>query len=257
MTTFLEWVAFKLMGPPLYTKGDGESYWECPRCGSRKWHTRPHREGMRDRYSCWSCQAWGDINDLAQEFASHTTIRLDMWQAEYDVYGEDTRLIPDSPGEKIDRGDRTHRSRHTPVISSPGPTGISREDDPRRIEMAYADLSREEKNLLAIACQLARSKGVDPGALAYYCWHGREWIAASNAAHLAECTDPECDAIVCRAARGLPPPTPEEIAEWRRRHDEEVRAERERLAEIKARARANIQRGREAARNGRAHRTPR
>jgi acyl-CoA reductase-like NAD-dependent aldehyde dehydrogenase len=110
---------------------------------------------------------------------------------------------------------------------------------------------------MATACQLARDQGVDPGSLAYNCWHGRQWIAETNVAHMAECGDKECDWVCCRAARGLPPPTPQEIAEWRRRHNEEVRAERERLAEIKARTMAKIladreaRRQRNATRNGR------
>ena len=43
-----------------------------------------------------------------------------------------------------------------------------------------------------------------------------DWVAESDQRHLDECDDPECDACVCRNARGLSPLTPEEIEQDRR-----------------------------------------
>jgi hypothetical protein len=265
MTTWLEYVAYKLMGPPRYTRGNGESFWECPRCGSYKWHTRPSNQRYKDRFSCYRCDWWGDINDLAEEFASDVTIRLDMWRKEYDVHGEDTSIVPDRPGRKIYGGGGSGRSRHSP-ISSPGGSGSSSlgDDDPKKIMEASANLSKAERELMAVAYQLARNQGVDPGALAYDCWHGREWIAETNIAHMSECEDKECDWCCCRAARGLPPPTPEDIAEWQRQAAEERRLAAERQEQAKARAQAKFARMKEqreaerqrraASRNGRVKR---
>jgi hypothetical protein len=37
------------------------------------------------------------------------------------------------------------------------------------------------------------------------------WVRKTDALHLAECRDPDCDTVVCREARGLPPLTPKEL----------------------------------------------
>jgi hypothetical protein len=48
-------------------------------------------------------------------------------------------------------------------------------------------------------------------ALLKYWRDFNDWCIESEQQHLAECEDPECDARVCRAARGLPPLTEAEI----------------------------------------------
>ncbi len=58
--------------------------------------------------------------------------------------------------------------------------------------------------------------GVSVEALLAY-WNDFErWDSESDQRHLAECNDPDCDARICRAARGLPPLTKEEIEAERR-----------------------------------------
>jgi hypothetical protein len=62
--TFFEFVCHELLGPPSRSPGDGESYWECPRCCSPKFHTKPHRPPFKDRFKCFRCDFWGDAADL-------------------------------------------------------------------------------------------------------------------------------------------------------------------------------------------------
>lgn len=67
--TCLQYVCLRLLGPSLpdkYQLHYGESYFDlCPFCGSDgKFHTMPHREGQKDRFKCWVCNALGDGYDL-------------------------------------------------------------------------------------------------------------------------------------------------------------------------------------------------
>ena len=63
--TFLEYICERLMGPPAFRSG-GSSYWCCPAHDDSdpSFCTRPHKEGYKDRFTCWGCGAWGDAHDL-------------------------------------------------------------------------------------------------------------------------------------------------------------------------------------------------
>src|SRR5690349_899535 len=63
--TFLEYVCSELLGPPLRVCGEGEAFWECPWCGSPKFHTRPvSKQFPRQKVACYRCAQWGDAYDL-------------------------------------------------------------------------------------------------------------------------------------------------------------------------------------------------
>ena len=66
MTTFLEYVATELFGPPDRTNGNGESFWPCPECEHHSFHTMPHRPEYKDRVKCWSCGLLEDVAGLVK-----------------------------------------------------------------------------------------------------------------------------------------------------------------------------------------------
>ena len=93
--TFLDYIAERLMGPPVSHSG-GRSYWLCPFHND----TRPsfctlHKEGCKDRFRCYACGAWGDEYDLLKLFfdkeIDRRKDRLDKSQEDYD------REVPPEP----------------------------------------------------------------------------------------------------------------------------------------------------------------
>lgn len=69
MSTFLESVITKYLGPPTRIVGHGEAYWPCPQCDHPRFHSMPDRPEYKHRYKCWSCGFQGDVLDFLQ--ASH------------------------------------------------------------------------------------------------------------------------------------------------------------------------------------------
>jgi hypothetical protein len=62
--TVLQYVCGQLLGEPIREGAPGESYFDCPFCGSSKFHTLPHRPEYKDRWKCWACGERGDVFDL-------------------------------------------------------------------------------------------------------------------------------------------------------------------------------------------------
>lgn len=84
-TTFLEFVCTRMFGQPAYRAGDGESFWQCPRCGAEgKFHTRPHVPRYKDRFACYRCGMFGDEYDAvwlalpASKFPERLAIVADL-----------------------------------------------------------------------------------------------------------------------------------------------------------------------------------
>jgi hypothetical protein len=200
--TFLEFVCRKVLGPPAYG-----SMWHCPfhDDSSPSFSVRPPKPGYRVRYKCWGCGAWGDEFDLVKwshpgEDYDRRLERVAALRAEYEQGHGDDRA--GGAGGFPSRG--------------PGSTRPAPEDDPSAIAAAYASLSHGERMKLAAAAAIARERKVSVGGLARYCHDTLEWFAETDRRHFESCDDPACEAIVCRAARGLPPLTREEIAARRR-----------------------------------------
>jgi len=68
MITKLEFAIQRLHGKATSTSGNGESYWDCPNCGSSRFHTMPDKPGFKHRFKCWACDFRGDIFDLLAHF---------------------------------------------------------------------------------------------------------------------------------------------------------------------------------------------
>jgi hypothetical protein len=82
--TFLQYVLESILGPPHKDYGNGKSKWTCPVCGVRDLSTRPHKDDLRDSFSCFNCGIWGwewQAIDLLDE------------QRVWGGYGADTELV--------------------------------------------------------------------------------------------------------------------------------------------------------------------
>jgi hypothetical protein len=251
--TFLEFLCAELLGPPTFVRGDGESHWPCPQCDSRKFHTRPARPGLKDRFSCWSCNWWGDEADLLKHFFPEETYddrleRLDAYREVYRRQGAAGRqltpgreeapptpdpapcpacghAVPGGQASLLPRGSGREEADDTDLYR----TLAGDKDLRRKIDAAWADLTPGERMHLAAAHCIARRHEVPTAVLARYAYEMIEWWREADRRHFESCDDPKCEAVVCRAARGLPPLpplTPEQARAAReaRRDDSHVRA---------------------------------
>lgn len=239
MLTFLEFVCFELIGPPTYSKGNGESYWPCPKCSHPRFHTMPHVERYRDRVRCFACPFRGDAFDLLGHFYPR------------EDYGDRQRRIADLERRyqaAAQKGTTPVTPTTSPHSSFRGVSGSKGRDydpgTPRKVEEAYAAMSEEEMQTLAAACAIAKRLGVPVDDLAWYCYHSELWVREKEAKHLAECEDPDCDWAVCRLNRGW---TEEEIQADIQAH---VQEQREQEEARRKRVEMFAQRARNHCRNG-------
>jgi hypothetical protein len=215
-STFMQFVCIRFLGQPTRDLGNGECYWNCPSCSSDSFHTLPRHPNYRDRAKCWSCNLLADSYDLLalmipEESKADRTARwsllLQQWEAQEQVAASQARdRGGDDPGCN---GSGNGCGRVRPAAIPVRGRGIA--DNPRAPERAWSELGEEERYWLDGLADLAHRHGITLDALAAYDRGFREHIARGDAHHLGECEDPECDAMVCRAARGLPPLTAEEI----------------------------------------------
>jgi hypothetical protein len=76
----------------------------------------------------------------------------------------------------------------------------------------FADLDWNGVKQLVLACDQLRhlaNEATHLADLATDCREYVEWLVKTDEKHLAECKDANCDAMVCRVRRGLPPLYPE------------------------------------------------
>jgi hypothetical protein len=157
----------------------------------------PQKAKYKDRFRCWVCDFRGDEFDLLRhlypcENYIERHARLCKMRNEYES-GADVEPLA------------------KPIHLRGSGSQVLQEDDAIEIELAWADLSDEDQQVLLAAHAVMQGKRVSFEALAGKCFAFAQWIKSSDAQHLDECNDPECDARVCRAARGLPPRTKAEI----------------------------------------------
>ena len=228
--TLLEFVAEQLMGPPAYRSGGGRSTWSCPRHDDNhpSFSTRPHLEGYKDRFQCFSCGFWGDELDLLKEFYpgegyGERLARLNAMKINHEAEHppepqSETAVFSYRGGER----DTTERPRYWGDVSD-----------------AWADFREqvaawETSEALAVQilvalrdrCRRERVAMVDVTDL----WENFEsWKVKSDLRHLWGCDDEDCDARVCRIHRGLDPLRPEEVEAGKRERAEAKRKQKERV----------------------------
>lgn len=196
--TFLEFICESLLGPPISRRDDGQSTWPCPNCGHRRWHTMPHHPRYKDRFRCWACSFRGDEFDLLRYFYPREQFpdlkaRLADLRSEYET--RDQESTSEHPVE--------HPAEPTNPFLSGDRAGSQNPD--RAIEVAWAGLNGSEIETLLAALEIAHQARVPLGPLAEYAWSFLVWCEESDARHVEICDDPDCDARICRAVRGLPP----------------------------------------------------
>ncbi len=209
--TLLEYVAEKLMGPPV-SRSKGCSTWVCPHHNDHRpsFVTRAPKPGYKDRFTCFGCGWWGDEYDLLREFYPSENFpllqnRLDALSAEY---RRAAKAGPEAAGVIL------------PGTGSTKPTEGPR-NDRRDLDGAWAEFMDDLRgwglgqdfalSLLTKFSERCETNNVGMDALLKYWRDFDAWIAETDQQHLEECDDPQCDTIVCRAARGLPPLTPAEL----------------------------------------------
>lgn len=164
--TLLEYVCQKLLGPPAKAGGSaGETYWCCPFHGDDRpsFHTLPHKPQFKDRWKCFGCGQRGDLADLLRHFYPKETYterlgRLEKLRGEFEnERGADQKV----------------------AILLRGPGSMStRNDDPREVAAAWADLNEEERNVLIEAQRVLKRIGRDVSfeGLSDYCFYAAEWF---------------------------------------------------------------------------------
>lgn len=245
-STFLEYVCRKLLGPPSYSRGDGEAHWPCPRCYDDSWHTRPTHPHYADKFSCYRCTWWGDEHDLLRHFHpgwDYPTRQANLarWRQEYETM--------------TDRPDNTHNNRvgntntTGSLSSSPRGSGIQesestweRDDFAPEADAAQKDLLtaltnlpnsltlRDKWQLCSTVLDICAHHGIHPLGLAKRC-RAEEWFLKIEEEHMAECTDTDCDWWCCRISQGW---TPEEIRADIESYKQEIGSYQNAVAAIKA-----------------------
>ena len=156
----------------------------------------PH-ESYKDRFKCHKCNWSGDACDIIRHFNRYAN------------YPEQLHILGQLEKERI-------------AIDSSFPKGGTKrrtlqDDHQVAVGLIWADY--RDNDGFKLPLQLAercKAAGITVEDVIQYERSIRDWLAESDQRHLDECDDPECDACVCRNARGLSPLTPEEIEQDRR-----------------------------------------
>jgi len=204
--TLLEFVIERTYGSPAYRSGD-RATWHCPRHDDTNpsFSTRPPRPGFKDRFQCFSCGWWGDEYDILREFypgerfpelrVRLNALRID-WEQEVQAEWQSS----------------SYRGR-----GQTGNPALAWAD----LRQAFHDNETPEAFALQVAKEfrrVAQANDCTVEEVVDY-WDAMiDWEIQSDLDHYAQCDDPECDASMCRAERGLPPLTEDERETLRARH---------------------------------------
>ncbi len=210
--TFLEYLLTDLIGEPIRSRGNGESYWLCPVCDSPKFHTMPHKAQFRDRALCWHCGFRGDAADMTQEFFpdepwTDRQARIDAAHERYKAGRANDLHPPGAAGmEKAKDGYLKFKygdnyDPHVDEFDAPADAAVLdllqdfKKNSPGEFELV-APFKIAER-----ALEVCADRGLHPLAFAGRC-QAEAWFRELDREHLAGCHDPNCEAAVCRRARG-------------------------------------------------------
>jgi hypothetical protein len=201
-----------------------------------KFHTLPHKLRYKDYVKCFVCGWFADELGLLKEFHRRDDYNDRLLRLE--KYRKDYARIVDDDGAGTQRrlnGEQyapTHSGRRGPdgePVSGPATYGtiggifFPVETTLRTGQQSLPALSTDtleaireledaQVQLLADAAALIRSRcpEVNVVELLVGCYEQAHWLEESDQRHREQCTDADCQAGVCRAARGLPPLSQEE-----------------------------------------------
>lgn len=212
--TQLEFVYEQLLGPPYRRNGNGESFWRCPKCHreDNKFHSLPEIPGVKQRGYCQIDGRMGDEKDMLQLIYPN-----ECWGSIMGRFKQLEGMYQKSQasGKTLVlnfAGPESHHHPHSPPTSSS--SSGARGGGWRQLEQQWERLTDEERAgftwLRSVQMRLEREtdllgnllwKNVNVHNLALYCWQFDQSIQHGDEQHLRDCTDPNCDAVVCMVAR--------------------------------------------------------
>ncbi len=166
----------------------------------------------KHRCKCYSCGFWGDVFDILKIFHPlesfpERQLRLKDLQKELSaIQGNDGSFPQGTP-----------EARHAARV---------------QIEagLIWADYRDNDAfELLAVVAKRCEAAGITVENVIAYEVSIQDWITESDQQHLDECDDPDCDARICRNARGLPPLTSDEIKQGREEREQAMREQQARV----------------------------
>ena len=176
--TFEEFIAEQLMGPPAFTRSQGESsYWHCPFHDDShpSFHSLPPHPKYKNRFKCHPCGKLVDVFDLLQRFFPHEHYgdrlhRLNEWRQEFDKakLANLKRLIPC-------RGD---------AELNPDPTAIVFASQELQAYLRQPRFCKRKSNVLdaiEVALQLCQFYKLDPTQFADHVKQQQRTQGMSNA----------------------------------------------------------------------------
>lgn len=244
--TFLQFVCEKLMGPPFkYGSEYGDAYWLCPFHGGDSFHTMPSLPKFKDRFHCFGCGQCGDEFDLTKHimmvsYSYRKSLLEGSWRKEYEalVFVEPPKVKPPWFAAPVaERGPAASLLR--------GPRSAKRPSEkPRRSWEAYSTFRQRWEDvvdgpgpaleILEYAARCCRENNCTLDDLVTCHAQLQEHVQASDVLHRSDCKDSNCDADVCRIARGLGPMSYAERKALARRLRKQMQEQREALqAELK------------------------
>ncbi len=220
--TNLEYILRKYLGPPV-----SNLTWYCPlHEGSRpRLEMRTPHESYKDRFKCHKCNWSGDECDIIRHFNRYAN------------YPEQLHILKQLEKERI-------------AMESSSPMGGTKrrtrqDDDQVSVETIWAHYRGEDgfEFLPDIAAQ-CKAAGITVEDVVKYDREFEQWCDESDQQHLAQCEDAECDARVCRDARGLPPLTDKDFERERIEREQAIAERQAKIQADVAKIRANIKNGR-------------
>ena len=208
------------MGPPTKRGCGAVSYWDCPKCGSDSFHTMPDVPGIKHRAKCFCCLPGRfDLYDIrlcffgTEGWDARRAI-IGQWRQEWEAGQQATPSLTDSHGNtspkhggvggvSVGVNGSSLISPRTRIIMEKSP--LQQKWDAERMQyragVVWADLTDEQRHAFAEVHRVMRHHESNDlmAAVAKYSHDFEEWRRFTDSLHLAECKDPNCDAIVCRA----------------------------------------------------------
>jgi len=187
---------------------------------------RPPKAGYKVKFKCWRCGEWGDEFDLMKDAYPNEDypsrrVRLEQWRRDYER--EATSILRGPGSTKNMKQQQTQSRRNDPQDVASAWASVTIDYDAEETDQPFA------LHILNKFKHHCDQNDVSMEALLKYWRDFEDWVRETDLRHLAECDDPQCEAVCCRAERGLPPLTKAEIEAGRQERLETKRQQRERV----------------------------
>lgn len=181
---------------------------------------QPPTAAGKVRCKCYACGFYGDVYDILKILHPLESFPEQQLRVR-DLQNELTAM----QGNNGSFSQGTPEARHKATVSVVA----------GNIWADYRDIDGFESSLRLI--ERCKRDGITVEDVIEYDMKHRRSMDEMERNHILECDDPECDACVCRNARGLPPLTPEEIELDRRELRQAIVEQQARIEKAFKRAR--------------------